>query len=583
MRRGFVDSLLLAVLFSTSACRSGEVRAAGSTAPPVGPPLRPSPDVHASPTTHPPAPPAAPANDAAPHPPATDVPAVAAPRDVPTEGFSIAVSAASRLEAVGATGSWIAVCTPSADGNDELGFSRLGGTRTNPERVDALLAASPSGRYVVLLNAGRTRLVDATTGHSLDLTPLAPSLEFDALPDHRSFAFAQDDRSLAVLEKGDRSLRLVPLGAATFDAPFDVTKTPAVALVEPAWRLEYQANQLVVQSPESGRPWPVQKRREAVRRCRDGAHFSAHSALSEPNANYKLQSYLLSSDRSRVELAPGFVFAVGSRWLRREADGRLVLVEGRVQKQVASSRCGARVLHSDAERQLFVVACEEYRPVPAPTEPRPASKKPTPPRLRFPLYLVGPNYVLDLEAETMRTGVDLPPGAPRRYVSLRPNAGAAWVDLERRQMIKQSADTFVLTESADGLLFKRGVRTFRLLAGREEALDLAPPALSTQLFRGEYFSLPGRAGSWLQGGSLTPLGSESIQLSASGVLVTRSSESETDVRFHVQVLPQASPRATSASSTSPPSTGSSSTGSSSTSPPSVERLTPPQDPPSRRP
>src|SRR5690606_30418557 len=91
--------------------------------------------------------------------------------------------------------------------------------------------------------------------------------------------------------------------------------------------------------------------------------------------------------------APGFVAPFDSGWVRREDDGRLLLVRGRVQEQIASSRCGGRILGADENAGLFLVSCEDYSPVP----PKPPPKKEKP-KYRFDLYLLRPGLAKGLGA-----------------------------------------------------------------------------------------------------------------------------------------------------------------------------------------
>src|SRR5690606_40715331 len=50
--------------------------------------------------------------------------------------------------------------------------------------------------------------------------------------------------------------------------------------------------------------------------------------------------------------APGFLMGFGNGWVRRSDEGRLLLVSGTSQKQIASSRCGARILQDRKSTRL---------------------------------------------------------------------------------------------------------------------------------------------------------------------------------------------------------------------------------------
>jgi hypothetical protein len=174
--------------------------------------------------------------------------------------------------------------------------------------------------------------------------------------------------------------------------------------------------------------------------------------------------------------APGFVMGVADRWVRREDSGRLVLVEGKVQKQISSARCGGRILRADVNSGLFLVACEEYAPKP----PKNDSKKGTP-KYRFDLYLIRPGFVRGLGADIMRTGVDYAGPPSQSLFVVRPGAEAALVDFRAQTMSSVPGTVQILITNRDSALLRRGNDFSLWTKGKETAVDFDASPLAPVL------------------------------------------------------------------------------------------------------
>jgi hypothetical protein len=185
-----------------------------------------------------------------------------------------------------------------------------------------------------------------------------------------------------------------------------------------------------------------------------------------------------------AEPAPGFVLGVGHRWVRREDSGRLVLVEGKVQKQIASARCGARILRADITSGMFLIACEEYAP-----KPPPKTERNSKPKYRFDLYLIRPGFVRSLHADVMRTGVDFAGPPESRLFVVRPGAEAALVDFRARKMTPLPGHLQVLVTSPTGALLRRGRKLSLWSERQEENVDIDVPALAPLLIDGSAASV----------------------------------------------------------------------------------------------
>lgn len=388
------------------------------------------------------------------------------------------------LEAVSPTGSYVAYCQPtrtsaqkpldqtlderqSADAPVALTLA-LGSERID---LDELLAADRLGRFVVTLESGTPLLRDTVEHRTFPLTSLALDLERDALPDHRAVAFSSDGHELALLTlEGEGVAALVVLDLRASDP---TAKPRKVALPARPWRISAEADTFVITTAQEGSKgpnWPVRAWSQPNLRCTRGT-FDAFSRLSGPLRDPTLSHSLLGPADKAPRPAPGFVMATPGGWIRREDDGRLVAVQGKQQRQLASARCGGRIVAASATAGWYLVSCEEYRPIKASAPPPKATKKRSaPPKLRFPLYLLKPGVVRDLDAELMRFGVDVPEPTDARYVALRVEKGLLLVDfaLGRAELL-DPAERVLLTTEREAILSRNG-KLVRYAAGQRQEL-----------------------------------------------------------------------------------------------------------------
>jgi hypothetical protein len=338
--------------------------------------------------------------------------------------------------------------------------------------IDEVLAIDPRGRFLVTLEDGIPFLRDTTLNRAFSLATLSIDLSRDALPDHRSVAFSTAGNQLALLTQvlgAEPVLKLLDLAA-----PDPAVAVQAVPLGAAAvWRVSAGGSRFVLASvtPNGGSGgasaskspnWPVRPWSEPSLRCIRGT-FDAFTRISGPLRDPALSHALVpatnGSTKAKLALepAPGFVMAVENGWVRREDSGRLLLVEGKQQRQLASARCGGRIFGADNQSGWFLISCEGYRPVKR-EEPKPTSKKrPPPPKVRFPLYLLKPGVVRDLDLELMRVGVDVPPVPGQRFIAVRAETGLLLVDIDKGKAdLLPSADRLLLTTESDVLLASGG-------------------------------------------------------------------------------------------------------------------------------
>jgi hypothetical protein len=414
------------------------------------------------------------------------------------------------LEAAAPDGSWVAYCQPTRDTNgdgrvqvstnlrgeiegDELEVHlALGG---HVERIDELLAHDASGRWLVVRTGTQTWLLDGRDGARLDLTALSPDVRSDEMFEvgHRAFSFDARGEQLLVLSHLGR-LRYEAHLLALTDPTRAVTSARKMALPPgETWRVRLapDGTQVIVQSllhdpARAGNyQWPAPPRAHPVRRCR--GPLSRAGAWAGRGG--EVTTLLASTDDLVPHASPGFVMPLRGGWLRRERNGRLLLVRGGTQKQVASERCGARVLHADTERDLFLISCEHYALDKPKVEERKGTKrKSAPPKFRFELYLVAPGFVKDLEADLPATNHDHESSGPADLVPLRPGARSVLIDLERRRLLELLPDDRIVSVHGPRALVRRGSKLvlFDATTGKEQELAGRIATFPTLRARGAY-------------------------------------------------------------------------------------------------
>ncbi len=402
------------------------------------------------------------------------------------------------VEAQAPSGTWLAFCqaTRDTDGDGKLEV-RSGprgeasgdvpslflvlGDEVRP--IDELLAFDATGRFVVVSNEGKPWLFDVELGTLTDLSPYAPDLRADEefMLGHRALSFDANGRQLLLLRKKGR----LEYQADLFDlsAGFDPKKKETLVLDRAEiWRARLSPDgklalfEAVPEGVREGDTWPVPLRKSKLQRCH-GLIANA-GAWGGRNANVT-RTVVSTRGGSLPAQTPGFVSTFGDSWLRREKNGRLMLVRGSTQKQLVSARCGGRIIHSDPTRELAIVSCERYTLAKPPKGDEAAAAKPKrlrarpPSKTRFDVYLVGPGYVKDLEADVGLTGLDLDPGQTPRLVPLRAGARSLLIDLDQRVSIELDTDDRVIASYGGKALVRRGAKLSVYDADKRERTHLA--------------------------------------------------------------------------------------------------------------
>lgn len=389
-----------------------------------------------------------------------------------------------RLEAFGPKGRWVALCLgrgPNPEmrlhARDSRAAAELGLFGAIPRKLDALLDWSQDGRFLLTLETGVLWLLDLELGIERDLSQYSPDLRADKDPGLRSASFSEDSLELALLATSGQVtiFNLKDPGAPS------KTLEPSSA----AHRLRYSGVFLLAEAGPAA-AWSIPPASKPVKRCERPPHvYDAYAKASEPNAAFfkQVELWRRGDPKASFEPAPGFLMTLGDGWVRREDDGRLVLVSGRVQKQLTSSKCGARVRFADSTQKLLLVACEKYRPRP---EPETKTKtKPKKPQYLFPLYLVGPGLVRELGAEDARASYDLEPGPSLPWspelISLTASGAPLIVDLKARKPWLLKERERLMTSVGRSALIREGTTIKAVQLGPQDArqeekiLELSSP------------------------------------------------------------------------------------------------------------
>ncbi|HEY3495674.1 MAG TPA: hypothetical protein VGK73_13345 [Polyangiaceae bacterium] len=410
-----------------------------------------------------------PARDAPePEPPRAKLPPPPAPPPGPLAELADPVPVT--LESAGRGGRWIVACTARADtdgngrievkvgaggalGGDALRGELIVGGRA-VEAIDDLLASDPTGRYVVVRQGKSVSVVDVTREERLDLGALGFDDRDDTLAhrQHRALAFDPRGEILAYVRatpQRELVLRTLESGAERVVA----------ALPGDVWRFSWDGTgaQLVVSSvdldtTENGRlDWPARVAKRPRLRCQGPV---PRFAVSVENGD-RPSTFIVPRDAARAAPAPEFAASFGSAWISRAADGALYLQRSKGRRLFSGADCGARILHSDPERDVLLVACTGGK------NPQKAA-----------VELLSPTSRLELGVFIQPAFFDRSPEAPLRLFPLYPGSEALLVDLERRLALPLTPGDRVIATSGARALVRRADKLFFFdgHSGRESAL-----------------------------------------------------------------------------------------------------------------
>ena len=356
------------------------------------------------------------------------------------------------LEAASADGRWAVLCQAREDTNGDGRVSvtlgargELLGDKMRSYFVEGAGAGVPidefvgsdGSRLVATIREGRLVVADTLERRTIDLTARGADVRADAanyLP-HRSIAFDTAGRLLYLRRDADRT-RAVVLDP----------KTGLETVIDPGngavWRAELLASGAVLyvvsgDTNGNGRlDFPVPDAGAGNWRCRGPIpHFDAWQGRGDA-----IEVRVALSGAANATPVPGFVALLGTELVVREPSGRLVLQRRSSPSEalvtlaeLASAKCGARILGGDEARRLLLIAC---------------TKAPG----RAPVELVGEGYRNDLKVSVEARTNDALPRSPQRLFAFYPGAQALLVDFEtRRTTLLESGETVIAVDGSRAL------------------------------------------------------------------------------------------------------------------------------------
>ena len=356
------------------------------------------------------------------------------------------------LERASRDGHWLVLCTAHQDSNGdgqlsasagprgELGgdaFERYLVTPDEEQPVDGLLGADPSGRYAIVMQQGELVLWDAERRKSLDLSALGADarLSAESFAELRTLSFDSSSQYLLYVRLGESGQRIV-LRSLRDDSERQLDPGPGAI-----WRARFDpGGQFVIvelmneDTNRNGRadfPAPL---RAAPRPCSAGPG-RYHTWVDRGD---RPVTVLLPVKGGAPVLEPELVMPVGDALLLRDASGALLLSRAGKKHVLSSSACKGRIVHADAQRQLFIVGC--------------AQKKTG----RVSLDLVTPSEHKALGIELASVELDREVSDSPRLVALYPGPETMLFDADRRELVSLRTSDVVLATRAHRALIRRG-------------------------------------------------------------------------------------------------------------------------------
>jgi hypothetical protein len=478
------------------------------------PPARPLPAASA---------PAPAPNSTLPPPSRATLPAAppSAPASLPAVSLGdIGTAAELRVLATSASGAWVALCNAGAKTPTLVLGSGTG------ESIDDLLAQDPSGRYLVVAQAGAALLVDTVAGTRVSLSELGADVRRVRADyaEHRSLSFDAGGHALAYLRQqgGARSIVVRDLESGA-ERSFAAGAGDVYRLVLSADARYVAFDALREDSNHNGKlDWPAPE--DTARAACDKPALPKFRSFSYQARGDALTRAVVSLSDGSVRDVPELVMPLGRSLLVRESDGALKLDQQGKRVPLAPASCAGRVLFADAERELVLAACT---PPPLPTK---KGKPAPPPSGKRQVWLFGAGFAKDLQSELYETTTDREAVVGTRLVPLYPGSAAGLVDLERRELLPLAPGSRVVTTRGALALIWRDSDLYRYDAQTKAEERLAHGVLKNP-------DLLQTAGAVLlspfvvvdvQGPAVTSP-AHALALSAGGFVLTASAASERNV------------------------------------------------------
>jgi hypothetical protein len=301
--------------------------------------------------------------------------------------------------------------------------------------IEGFLSASADGRFAVFMQHGALILWDSATASSLDLSALGAdarlsaesgaavrTVDFDARSEHLLYVRRRDERTRVVIRdlRDESEQELDPGPGEVWRARFDPGGVYAVLQVITAdtnrnRKLDFPAPLLA-----------------APRACgEERAHFHTWEGRGD-----RPETVLLPLDGAPLVREPDLLMPVRDALLLRDEDGVLSLSRGEKKRVLEPATCKGRVVHADAERELFIVGC--------------AQKKKTG---RVSLELVTRDGRKPLNLELSSVELDREMSDSPRLVALYPGSDTVLFDADKRDVLTlQPEDSVIAIRGARALV-----------------------------------------------------------------------------------------------------------------------------------
>jgi hypothetical protein len=381
--------------------------------------------------------------------PTPQTPALAPPISVADIGSAGPV----QLLATSTSGAWVALCDAEAK------TARLVLGSGSGEPIDDVLAQDPAGRYLVVVQAGKTLLVDALVGTRVNLSELGADVRRVRADyaEHRTLSFDARGQYLAYLRQQASGLQIAVRKLE------DGTERVIAPGPGEVFRLRLSADARYVvfdalreDTNKNGRlDWPAPEELTRKNACdRPGLpRFRSFAFQARGDALTRGVSWL---ETGALRDVPDLITPLGSSLLVREADGSLRLERDGKRSPLAPESCAARVMFADADRGLVVGTCA---PPPPPRRRRGAPAAPTSSKRE--VWLFGSGFAKNLQSVLYETSTDRDAAIGARLVPLYAGSDASLLDLERRELLPLTAGSRVITTNATLALIWRESDLYR--------------------------------------------------------------------------------------------------------------------------
>ncbi len=279
------------------------------------------------------------------------------------------------LERASRDGRWVALCTARTDSDGDGRLTASAGARGELQGdaferyliaaeeelpIDGLLGADASGRYALLMQRGALLLWDADSRKSSDLSALGADARLSAqsFAELRTLAFDPTSEHLLYVRAGETGKRIVVRSLLDdSERRFD----PGPGLI---WRARFDPGGVFVivelmseDSNKNGRadyPAPLLT---APRPC-SASPGRFHTWIDRGD---RPVTVLVPLSGAAPVFEPELVMPIGEALLLRDASGALLLQRAGKKRVLEPSACKGRIVHADAQRELFIVGCAQKR------------------------------------------------------------------------------------------------------------------------------------------------------------------------------------------------------------------------------